>query len=121
MRRSLAAVATILATLTFATACGDDEPASGSGTSEPKVVEVTFADGTVTPNGERIEVATGQDIQLEVTADEPGDIHVHSNPEQALEYAEGTSTVTIQGIDQPGTVEVESHELDLVILQVEVR
>ncbi len=122
MRRSFVVVAAMVATLVLATACGDgeDPPGSGDG-SGPKVIEVTFEDGTVSPNGDRVEVATGQDVDLAITADEPGEIHVHSTPEQEFEYAEGESTVTIQGMDQPGVVEVESHELDQVIVQLEVR
>ncbi|MFC7492945.1 MULTISPECIES: hypothetical protein [unclassified Nocardioides] len=125
MRRTLAAVAAVLATLSLATACGDEEePSSNGGSSggstDAKVVEVTFEGGTVTPNGERVEVAVGQDVELAVTADEPGEIHVHSDPEQELEYAAGESTVTIQGIDRPGVVDVESHTLDQVIVQLEV-
>lgn len=120
MRRSLAAVAATLATLSFATACGDEEKPPADST-DAKVIELTFEGGTVTPNGDRVEVAVGQDIELDVTADEPGEIHVHSTPEQELEYAAGESTVTIKGIDQPGVVEVESHELDQVIVQLEVR
>ena len=119
MRRSLAAVAAILATLTLVSACGDeDKPAPGS--SDPKVIEVTFDGDSVTPNGERVEVSTGQDIELKITADVEGEIHVHSSPEQELEYPAGESTQTIQGIDQPGTVDVESHHLDKVIVQLEV-
>ena len=120
MRRTLAAAAVVLATLTFATACGDSETPSDSGSSEPKVIKVTFDGDSVTPNGERVEVSTGQDIELEITADEPGEIHVHSSPEQELEYEAGESEVTIKGIDQPGTVDVESHSLEKVIVQLEV-
>ena len=82
---------------------------------------MTFEGDSVTPNGERMEVATGQDIDLEVTAEEAGEIHVHSTPEQQVDYPAGESTVTIEGIDQPGTVDVESHSLDQVIVQLEVR
>jgi hypothetical protein len=122
MRRSLVALATILATLSLVTACGDEDTPSGSGgSSEPKVIKVTFEGDTVTPNGERVEVDAGQDVELHVTADEPGEIHVHSSPEQELEYKAGESTLTIEGIDQPGTVDVESHALDKVIVQLEVR
>lgn len=120
MRRFLAGTAVALSALTLVTACGDEEtPASGS--TDPEVVEVTFEGDSVTPNGDRIEVERDQDVQLEITADEPGEIHVHSDPEQELEYDAGTTTVTIQGIDQPGTVDVESHTLDKVIVQLEVR
>ena len=98
MRRSLAAAAVVLATLTFATACGsEDKPSSDSGSSDPKVIKVTFDGDTVTPNGERVEVATGQDIQLDVTADEAGEIHVHSSPEQELEYKAGESDADDHG------------------------
>lgn len=120
MRRILASTAVLLSALTLATACGSDDE-SPAGNSEPKVVEVTFEGDSVSPNGDRVEVERGQQVELEVTADEPGEIHVHSDPEQELEYAEGTTTVTIQGIDQPGTVDVESHNLDKVIVQLEVR
>jgi hypothetical protein len=122
MRRSLAVVAVALATLTLTTACGDeDDPSSGSGSDEPKVIEVTFDGDSLTPSGDRIEVSVGQDVVLNVTADAPGEIHVHSDPEQELEYPAGESEQTITGIDRPGTVEVESHDLDKVIVQLEVR
>ena len=120
MRRLLAATTVVLATLTFATACGDSDTPSDSGSSDPKVITVTFEGDTVDPNGERVDVDKGQDITLEVTADEPGEIHVHSSPEQELEYQAGESTLTIKGIDQPGTVDVESHSLEKVIVQLEV-
>ncbi|WP_028643016.1 hypothetical protein [Nocardioides sp. URHA0020] len=121
MRRTLAAAAVVLATLTLTTACGDSDSPSDAGSSDPKVITVTFDGDAVTPSGERVEVASGQDIELDVTADKAGEIHVHSSPEQELEYEAGESTVTITGIDQPGTVDVESHTLDKVIVQLEVR
>jgi hypothetical protein len=121
MRRTLAAAAVLLATAVLATACGDSEAPPDSGSSEPKVIEVTFDGDSVTPSGERVEVAKGQDIKLDVSADEAGEIHVHSSPEQELKYPAGESTLKIDGIDQPGTVDVESHTLEKVIVQLEVR
>lgn len=120
MRRTLAPVAVVLSLLTFATACGDEEKPAAD-TQDPKVIEVTFEGGSVTPSGDRVEVSTGQDVELEITADEAGEIHVHSTPEQELEYDAGESTVVIEGIDQPGTVDVESHGLEKVIVQLEVQ
>lgn len=119
MRRTLATLTVLLCGLPIA-ACGEDEePAAG--TVEPKVIEVSVEGDSLSPNGERVEVSVGQDIELDITADAPGEIHVHSNPERTLEYGEGESTVTIPGIDTPSTVEVESHDLDKVIVQLEVR
>ena len=147
----LAPLATILLLTLGVTACGDDtasEPESDSSpttsapsspsesagedaTSTPSdstqtpeaerpTIEITFEGGTVTPNGERVAVPMGQEIDLVITADRPGELHVHSTPEQELSYEAGTSTLPLV-IDQPGIVEVESHDPALVIVQLEVR
>lgn len=120
MRRVLATLTVLLCALPLA-ACGDEEKPSTGDSTEPKVIEVTFDGDSVTPNGERVDVATGQDVELHITADSAGEIHVHSDPEQEIEYPEGESTHTIAGIDTPSTVDVESHTLDKVIVQLEVR
>ncbi|MFC4785415.1 hypothetical protein ACT8ZV_13130 [Nocardioides sp. MAHUQ-72] len=121
MRRIMAILAVLTCTLATATACGGDDSTPSSSSDEPQVIEVTFDGDTVTPNGDRVEVSVGQPIELKVTADAPGEIHVHSSPEQELEYAKGTSTVTMDPIDKPGIVEVESHSLEKTIVSLEVR
>ena len=102
------------------TACGNDDSGSPGTDTDPVTIDVTFDGDTVTPNGERVDVQTGQPIELNITADAGGEIHVHSDPEQELEYDEGTSTVEIEPIEQPGVVDVESHDLEAVIVQLEV-
>lgn len=91
-------------------------------TPEPDrpTIEITFEGDTVTPNGERVAVPLGEEIDLVVTADAPGELHVHSTPEQELAYGAGSTTLPLV-IDQPGIVEVESHDLELVVVQLEVR
>jgi hypothetical protein len=116
VRRGLAAMAVLVSTLASLTACGGDEP---EGTTETATIEITFDGDTVTPNGERVEVGVDQPVDLVVTADAPGEIHVHSEPEQKFSYDEGETTIEMV-IDKPGVVEVESHELDVVIVQLEV-
>ena len=97
MRRAMATLAVLLCALTVTAGCGDDDSGGGGSpsgsTSEPKVIDVTITGDSVTPNGERVDVSVGQEIRLKVTADEPGEIHVHSSPEQELEYAAGETTV----------------------------
>ena len=109
------------------TACGDggdaDQPTSTPSSStdgDSVAVTVTREGDTFTPNGERIELGVGQTLVLTVTADEAGEFHVHSTPEQEIEYDAGTSEHEIT-IDRPGVVEVESHEPASVVLQLEVR
>ena len=81
---------------------------------------VTREGDEFTPNGERVELAVDQTLVLTIDADEAGELHVHSTPEQEIAYDAGTSEHEIT-IDRPGVVEVESHEPDVVLLQLEVR
>jgi hypothetical protein len=62
-------------------------------------------------------VAVGQKIQLSVTADAPGEIHVHSSPEeQELSYHVGADQLLdLKPIPAPGQVTVESHTLNKVL------
>jgi hypothetical protein len=103
------------------TACGGGNSSTPTtDATSPVTIKVTFNGDSVTPNGDRVKVAVGQPIELDVTADKAGEIHVHSNPEQELEYQAGTSKVEIKPIEQPGVIDVESHALDKVIVQLEV-
>jgi hypothetical protein len=120
MVRTLASATVLAVAMLGFTACGDDDSSGANGDATPASIDVSFAGDTVTPNGERVEVETGQPVELNITADAAGEIHVHSDPEQTLDYDEGTSTVEIEPIDQPGVVDVESHDLEVIIVQLEV-
>jgi hypothetical protein len=117
MRRALTILA-LCGTLALASGCGDEQPTS---TDRTETIRVTFDGDSVTPNGDRVEVSVGQPVTLVVKADRPGEIHVHSSPEQELEYDEGTTTLKLDPIDKPGVIEVESHSLEKTIVQLEVR
>ena len=121
MRRALGTVAVLLSALSLTAACGGGDSGGSGDSSQPKVIDVTVKGDSITPNGDRVQVSIGQEVDLEVTADAPGEVHVHSDPEQELHYQAGTSTLVIKGIETPGTVDVESHTLDKVIVQLEVR
>ena len=124
MRRALATLAVLCLHPATAAACGgnDSSSPSGSSTDKPKVIDVTFSGDSVTPNGDRVEVSMGQPIELKVTADAPGEIHVHSSPEQELAYDKGTRPPsTSSRSSSPGIVDVESHSLEKTIVQLEVR
>jgi hypothetical protein len=109
------------------TACGGsddaDPPTSSQGaTADGDSVAITIKreGDEFTPNGERVELAVDQTLVLTIDADEAGELHVHSTPEQEIQYDAGTSEHELT-IDRPGVVEVESHEPPLVLLQLEVR
>ena len=134
-RRVLSRLAplTLVLALGLSACGGEDEPTltrdssspsdSGSTTSsdgDTVAVTVTREGDTFTPNGERVELEVGQTLDLTVTSDVAGELHVHSTPEQEVAYDAGTSEHQIT-IDRPGVVEVESHEPDSIVLQLEVR
>ena len=116
MRRVLVS-AVALASTVLGAGCGDDQEPGA--TAETKTIEITFSDGAVTPNGERVDVGRGQRIELVVKSDSEGEIHLHASPEQKLTYSEGTTTCPQQN-DRAGLVEVEAHDLGQVIVQLEV-
>ena len=99
------------------------DPTSDPGTSSTEdgvAVTVTREGDSFTPNGERVELGIDQPLVLTIESDEAGELHVHSTPEQEIAYDAGTSEHEIV-IDRPGVVEVESHEPDVILLQLEVR
>lgn len=97
-----------------------DTPSESSSTADTVAVTVTREGGSFTPNGERVELGIDQALVLTIEADEAGELHVHSTPEQEITYEAGTSEHEIV-IDRPGVVEVESHDPDVILLQLEVR
>jgi hypothetical protein len=122
MRRLVALAVTLVSAFTLS-ACGSSSSSSGAGDDEPtKVIDITFDGNDVTPNGTDIDVKVGQRIELDVTADKPGEIHVHSSPEeQEFEYDAGSSTLQVTPISAPGQVVVESHTLDKTLFTLVAR
>jgi hypothetical protein len=84
------------------------------------VVVVTIEGDRITPAGDRLEVQRDEVVTLEITSDRAGELHVHSKPEQYVEFEAGTSTHDLV-IGAPGVVDVEDHETGHVIVQLEVR
>jgi hypothetical protein len=116
-------VSALIVALLGLAACGGDSSGkspSTDSTGKPQVIEITISGDTVTPNGKKIDVSMNQPVTLDVTADKAGQIHVHSTPEQEIAYDSGESTHTLT-FDRPGVVEVESHTLEKVIVQLQVR
>jgi len=140
-RRSRAVlIGLIAALLLLVGGCGSDEPnspdepkadkpsatADSSAAAKPSkkpsgtTIDITFKGDTVDPNGVEKKVEAGKPVTLHIVADAPGELHVHSSPEQEIEYDAGTSDKKLT-IDQPGVVEVESHTLETLIVVLEVR
>jgi hypothetical protein len=84
------------------------------------VVAISIKGGTITPGGDRIEVGRDEVVTLEITSDRAGELHVHSKPEQYVEFEAGSSTHELV-ISAPGVVDVEDHDTGHVVIQLEVQ
>src|SRR5262245_26977192 len=121
MRRTVAAIAVLLLSALTLTACGGSSSGSDGADQPTKQIAITIKGDSVDPSGEEFDVAVGQPIEFDVTADKPGEIHVHSSPEQEFEYDAGSSTIELKPIEAPGVVTVESHTLEKTILKLKVQ
>jgi hypothetical protein len=102
------------------------ESEDGEGTEDAKPLpkgpfaDITLKGDKASPNGERIKLGVGEKLTLRIDSDRPGELHVHSTPEQEISFPAGQSERKLV-IEQPGVVDVEEHESGMVLLQLEVR
>ena len=98
-----------------------EEPESEEPEPEPEgtVVVVTIDGDRIEPNGASIEADLDEPVVLAVTSDRAGELHVHSTPEQFVEFRKGSHEYELT-FEQPGVVEVEDHDTGFVIAQLQV-
>jgi len=134
VRSTFRIAVSLAALITFtvgAAACGDNQesqPAATSGpttptgsastlpstlpTSAETLIEVSVADGRVSPSPDRrVEVTQGDNVRIVITSDQADEVHVHGYELEA-EVDAGRPTTLEFVADQPGSFEVELHELD---------
>lgn len=109
----------LLAVALGVTGCASGSGGSGVGPASV-VVTITEEDGAIDPSGDTVKVEQGQAITLLVSSDAEDEIHVHSDPEQEFEVKAADDQEFTFSIDSPGTYEVESHELEVVIMKLQV-
>ncbi len=115
-------LALALACVLVLAGCGSSATDGDRNLYKPMNVDIVLKDGKVTPQGKRVQVHADQVIRLHVTSDRADEIHVHSTPEHEYEVAKGmTDKIFTFVIDTPGQVAVESHGLDVTIVQLVVR
>jgi hypothetical protein len=83
------------------------------------VIDIAVTATSVTPTGGSASVGIGKPVTFRIRSTVAGELHVHSTPEQHIDFPAGTSKVTLT-FDVPGTIEVEDHALDRQIVQIQV-
>lgn len=96
---------------------------AGSASASEPTYAVTIVDKTVTGVPSRITVSPGERVRLVVTADRTSELHVHAaDPEVETQTKQGEPvTVEFDAKKQPGLYEVEMHDPDLLLMQVQVK
>ncbi|VXC15111.1 hypothetical protein [Nocardioides sp. AX2bis] len=102
-------------------------PSEGGGRGDTSATPVPEADlaveiagDDISPNAAELEVGVGDSITVSVESDRAGELHVHSTPEQYVEFEAGEMTQELT-FTTPGTVEVEDHDTGDVVAFVDVR
>ncbi len=124
MLRALGSCSLSVVAVVALAGCGSEssatDDAAKTDSSGATTITITFEGGKVTPQGAKIQVKAGKPVTFHIVADKPGELHVHSSPEHEYTYPAGTTDETLT-LDQPGVVDVESHTLDTLVAQLEVR
>ena len=99
-------------------ACGgstDKSPAA------PLVIDVTIANGRVTPTNATLQAKVRQQITLHVTSDATDELHVHSTPDHKFQVAAAPHQTFDFAVEVPGNVAVELHHLDRTVATIQVQ
>ncbi len=112
-------IAAWVATLTCGlVACGGSTSTSPAA---PLVVDVTIANGQVTPTNTTLQAKVHQQITLHVTSDATDELHVHSTPDHKFPVAAAPNQTFEFTVAVPGNVAVELHHLDRTIATIQVQ
>ena len=97
-------------------------PGETSADAGAVTIDITIADGQVTPNGKKLDVEVGQPIVLYVTSDEHDEIHAHTDSDgYELAVKAGTKVTGRFTVGAPGSYAVESHHLEKTIVILNAR
>jgi plastocyanin len=112
-------LAAALSALAATAACGGGD--GGESDKPPVIIEITEDGGQITPDdGAPVEVAVGQEVQLNVSSDVDDEIHVHTQPDHEYEVKAGEDESYSFTVDSPGVYPIESHGLEITIVKLQV-
>ena len=86
------------------------------------VVDISIKDDQVDPSGQKIDALVGQPVVLNVTSDMDDEIHAHTGGDgYELVIKAGQTTTGTFTLTSAGSFEVESHDLEKVIVILNAR
>ena len=104
------------------TASAPSASTSNSSAANAVVIDITIANRQVSPSGEKLDVSRGQTVIMHVTSDMDDEIHAHTGGEgYELEVTAGKPATGSFVASDPGSFEIESHQLNKIIAILNVR
>ncbi|EUA12358.1 hypothetical protein I546_2312 [Mycobacterium kansasii 732] len=101
-------------------ACGG-APSQPTAATPSLAVDVTIANGHVTPANATLQARVEEPITLRVTSDAADELHVHSVPDHKFQVATAPNQTFQFSVDVPGNVDVELHHLKRTIATTHVQ
>jgi hypothetical protein len=83
-------------------------------------LDLTVQGNDIEPSNQQIKAKPGDTLVVKITSDRAGVLHVHSSPEQELDFKPGNSQVKVP-LEQPGQVDIEEHVSDTLVARVLVK
>jgi hypothetical protein len=85
-------------------------------------LDVSISDGKVDPSGRKLDVPLGTTVVLQITSDIDDEIHAHLGDDDfSLRVNAGEPKSGKFVVEEPGSFDVESHELGKIIVILNVR
>jgi plastocyanin len=98
-------------------------PAGTSASAAEPTYSVTVVGKEVTGVPSRVTLSPGEKVRLVVTADRTSELHIHAGDPEVETHTQQSKAVTVEftAKRQTGLYEVEMHNPDLLLFQVEVK
>lgn len=88
--------------------------------AQGNAVEITVKGDQLTPNAGQVKVKVGDAVDLHITSDRAGELHLHTTPDQHIEFQAGETAATVK-LTRPGRIELEEHESGKLLVQFVVQ
>ncbi|WP_370647124.1 hypothetical protein [Mycobacterium sp. IDR2000157661] len=88
---------------------------------ERTTIDISIANGEVTPQNKQVQAELNQPIVLKVTSDTEDELHVHSNPEHTFAVKPGPPQTFQFSVNVPGRVDVELHDTGQTVATIAVQ
>ena len=95
-------------------------PSASPSPAAAATLDVRVAGDEVTPVAEQIDLEAGDSLLVRVRSDRAGELHVHTDPEQYVEFGSGSGEHELT-LENPGSVDIEEHDSGALVARVLVR